>query len=246
MNHLRRPSTWAAGAVAGALVLVGVLAVYDQVNQPPDFVTWPAPGTYDWPETTALKTETQTFRVNIAGAVINVVDVLGVNAGPPSGSATTTLLITANSGSYIEVDELVLSNGACPNLTLQDVEAFYTTIQDNEADGNSITFTVTTTEDIVVGSTRGEVPLVVSDETPYDRVWIDGGSGAQIRTFTVDSFAGRGGDCLVERLKVGRLDVSDWLVGKGDGLAAADLDLNLKIGGAATSTNNAERNITIR
>ena len=246
ISHISNPRTWLAVAVVGAVSFVSGLAVYDQLNPPPEFAVYPAPGTYEFPSQTAPKTETQTLRVNIAGAVIDVVDISGVNAGPPSGGATTTLFITANAGSYTEVDEFILRNGACPNLTLQDIEAFYAVVEDNEADGNSITLTVTTTDDIVVGSTRGEIPLVVSDETPYDRVWIDGGSGAQIRTFTVDSFAGRGGDCLVERLKVGRLDVSDWLVGKGDGLAAADLDLNLKIGGASTSTNNAERNITIR
>jgi hypothetical protein len=45
---------------------------------------------------------------------------------------------------------------------------------------------------------------------------------------------------------VGDLTITNWRVGKGDGLASADFDLDIAFGNIATSTGNIETAVDVR
>jgi hypothetical protein len=237
-------------AVLGAwlLIVVAGAAVAWGVTRPDPWANFPEPGHYIYPSVQAPIPDTQTLRYTIEGARLGEVRVEGASAGPPGGSATTTLLIAADTNSYLFVDELVLDGGSCPRLIVSDLYAWTAVIQDNHADGNSIEFiaSTTTAQDVVVESTRDQVDRFISLDTPYDRIWLDAGAGATVQRLVIQDYAGRGGDCELRGLKVGSIEIRDWRVGAGDGLAIADLELAINVGNSATSTNNAEEFITIR
>lgn len=239
---------WVAVLVIGLglMMIVGLPAAI-LLSQPDARAHFPEPGIYPYPVETSPVPSTETLQWNIDGAILGTVLIEGTQAGPPSGSATTTLWVRADPGSYIRIGTLTLDGGTCESLIMEDVYAFNLSIVGNTADGKSLTLTPTSTaSDIVIESTRGETRSVISRADPYDRIIIQGGTGATIRSLTITGFDSRGGDCRLTNLRVGTLSITGWTVGKGDGLAAADLDLDIRFGNIATSTDNIETTVDVR
>lgn len=209
----------------------------------------PDPGDYALPETEA-QAVTQTLALNVGGSRIAHLDITDVEAGKGSG---LTNVLTVGAGlvnsvqQYIYTDEVLVDNLHCKTLTLNSGEAATLVIADNEADGNSFTYTIGTPAAINLGGSRGEANIPQITGESYDEIVINAATDATIRQLTLKDINTFGGACVISHLKAGTVTIKNSTIGSGSGINSADFIIGSTFTvGSFASTDNVETAISVR
>jgi hypothetical protein len=225
MAHLRLGAKEGLGVLLG-LGLAGIIAAtaYLLVDPAPPY--FPDPGAYLTPSLQGDAVSGQTLKVNLSGRIksIKMSDLdLGADGVNP------VFQITSSATGDIMVQAMTVNGIRCPRLVITG--AMQTaTINNNEADGNSVTLSPATISAPNWGSDRGALTLPEIKGSQFDRIIMDAGDNTVvIESWDMTNIRAFGGQCLWDGLTVGSFTLTNAIVGTGDGINTPDFVLNLDV-----------------
>jgi len=182
-----------------------------------------------------------TLRVILNTTPVEEVNISNVNIGTsyasngqpsalPSGK-TEAILIDGNN-TRIEIGKLTFSRNSCKTLALTDIIANKITIKDNQADGLSITTSMTSTlPNLRVSGGNYMADLLQTEGGTYDRLWISAedaltSTNARVNTMTLDNIVSSGGTCDLKKLSIGELVIEFNRVGGDSSLLTKALTVS--------------------
>ena len=182
-----------------------------------------------------------TLRVILNTTPVEEVNISNVNIGTsyasngqpsalPSGK-TEAILIDGNN-TRIEIGKLTFSRNSCKTLALTDIIANKITIKDNQADGLSITTSMTSTlPNLRVSGGNYMADLLQTEGGTYDRLWISAedaltSTNARVNLMTLDNIVSSGGTCDLKKLSIGELVIEFNRVGGDSSLLTKALTVS--------------------
>jgi|TARA_Y100000034_G_C6865667_1_gene394494 hypothetical protein len=165
----------------------------------------------------SVPTGKDTLKELIQGGRFSTITLSGIQLGPPPDSAGgVAFSIFADSGKRITGELVTLNASSCEKLTVSDSEFSTLEVTDNESDGNSFGYSTTSLSSITVASTRDMLSRGHQDES-FDWAYIDGGSGAIVKTLYIN-FQAFGGVCTVSNLAYDVAKITNGTWGNGTGI----------------------------
>jgi hypothetical protein len=141
------------------------------------------------------------------------------------GVATSTN--PAFSQTFLHVGHLIVDRWRCTTLTLTNIEAHELIVRDNSSDGQSISAVAGVPRARGIGGGNRADDMVTSGGL-YDQVRITSatsGVNGQIDKLTLSNLFSSGGGCVLDRIKVGTLEVILNETGAGNGFATKDFQI---------------------
>jgi len=211
-----------AGA-AGTIITIGVVLFMVVIS--PSYAIIPEPGTYDIEQNghrSIFPTEEgdHSLDLTIDGARVTSLTLENLDVG--KDGLTNVLEISGTGDTQIE--SLTIDGLRCGTLTLSDIAAHRLIYTDNDADGNSFApqLGVPAPDDVTVSSSRGAGSISAVGNS-YDKIVVQGGaSGGIIKDFTITDVRTFGGDCVLSDMEIGTLQMTNMVVGTGDGINTPD------------------------
>jgi hypothetical protein len=200
---------------------------------------------------------TMTLRLNTGGARIGDMYFENLSIGAASGLTDSLQIVgqTANAGNNITANwftcETIIIDGLeTPSLNIANSEIYALTVQDNVADGLSISSTLSNgVYQINVGSNRGSITVPDVSNSTYDRIILDAGTSSEsiCQTLTLKDVKAYGAGVNLDNIKAGSLIIKNSVVGDGDGIDIADFVIEDSVKVTSTTlTNNIEKALTVK
>ena len=200
-------------------------------------------GSYEAPIDVPISYEEgdNTLLISLGSVPVREISIENVSIGTVfTGSAlpvgqTTTVLVSGNvinggTNTRIEVGHLILENSRCKKLTLTDIQAHTLIVKGNASDGQSIAPSAGTSR-MLQTSTGGHrsADSMSTNGGQYDRIHIQAptsGVNGQIGVLRLNNLFTKGGDCVLQKLNIGTLEILTNMVGMGNGFSTKEFTIS--------------------
>ena len=200
-------------------------------------------GSYEAPIDVPISYEEgdNTLLISLGSVPVREISIENVSVGTVfTGSAlpvgqTTTVLVSGNvinggTNTRIEVGHLILENSRCKKLTLTDIQAHTLIVKGNASDGQSIAPSAGTSR-MLQTSTGGHrsADSMSTNGGQYDRIHIQAptsGVNGQIGVLRLNNLFTKGGDCVLQKLNIGTLEITLNEIGIGDGFSTKEFTIS--------------------
>ena len=200
-------------------------------------------GSYEAPIDVPISYEEgdNTLLISLGSVPVREISIENVSVGTVfTGSAlpvgqTTTVLVSGNvinggTNTRIEVGHLILENSRCKKLTLTDIQAHTLIVKGNASDGQSIAPSAGTSR-MLQTSTGGHrsADSMSTNGGQYDRIHIQAptsGVNGQIGVLRLNNLFTKGGDCVLQKLNIGTLEILTNMVGMGNGFSTKEFTIS--------------------
>ena len=200
-------------------------------------------GSYEAPIDVPISYEEgdNTLLISLGSVPVREISIENVSVGTVfTGSAlpvgqTTTVLVSGNvingvTNTRIEVGHLILENSRCKKLTLTDIQAHTLIVKGNASDGQSIAPSAGTSR-MLQTSTGGHrsADSMSTNGGQYDRIHIHAPNSAvngQIGVLRLNNLFTKGGECVLQKLNVGTLEITLNEIGIGDGFSTKEFTIS--------------------
>jgi hypothetical protein len=221
------------------------------------------PGIYAAPSDLPVFTDENfnTLRLDLGTTPVGAVTIQNITVGTayansalPSGEANVVIVgglaavvDPAFTETYLHVGHLIVDRWRCTTLALTNIEAHELIVRDNASDGQSISAVAGTPRARGIGGGNRADDMITSGGY-YDQVKLtsaSSGVNGQIDRLTLSNLYTKGGGCVLDRIKVGTLEIILNETGAGDGFATKDFTIATSvIYKSFTNEDNVEVSIT--
>ena len=224
----------------GTTATTGVVAA--EAMKPPSFAAGD-PGVYNAPLDSPVfsSDEFNTLRMDLGSTPIGLVEIRDITVGTaytnsalPSGETQPviiggkpTVADPAFAETYLEVGHMTVDRWRCDTLTLTNIEAHELIVRDNASDGQSISATAGTPRDRAISGGNRADDMQTSGGY-YDQVKITAATTAingKIDRLILSNIFTKGGACVLDRIKAGKLEIILNEVGLGNGFATKEFTI---------------------
>ena len=200
-----------------------------------------SPGIYDAPSQQPIFYDEEaynTLRLDLGVVSVGKVTISDITLGTayagsalPSGQTNVLMLggrpTSTNpsfSETFLEAGTIKLDRLRCKQLKITNSEVHNLIIKSNASDGQSIAPSAGTPRDRGISGGNRADDMTTSGGY-YDQLRVEAatsGVNGRVDELTLTNIWSKGGPCVVDRVKVGTLEVTFNEIGAGDGLAAKD------------------------
>ena len=182
-----------------------------------------------------------TLLISLGSVPVREISIENVSVGTvftgsalPTGQTTTVLVsgnvINGGTNTRIEVGHLIFENSRCKKLTLTDIQAHTLIVKGNASDGQSIAPSAGTSR-MLQTSTGGHrsADSMSTNGGQYDRIHIQAptsGVNGQIGVLRLNNLFTKGGDCVLQKLNIGTLEILTNMVGMGNGFSTKEFTIS--------------------
>ena len=201
------------------------------------------PGVYSAPLDKPIFTAENfnTLRLDLGTTPVGAVTIQNITVGTayansslPSGETNVVIIgglpavvDPAFTETYLHVGHMIVDRWRCTTLTLTNIEAHELIVRDNASDGQSIAAVAGTPRARGIGGGNRADDMLTSGGY-YDQIKVtsaSSGINGQIDKLTLSNLYTKGGGCVLDRIKVGTLEVILSEVGNGDGFSTKDFQI---------------------
>jgi len=208
--------------IGGSVATTGVVA--SEVMQPPSFSRGDA-GVYNAPLDAPIFFEEKfnTLRLDLGSTPVGLIEITDTTLGTayvgstlPSGETNViivgglpTVADPAFTETFLEVGHMIVDRWRCETLTLTNIEAHELIVSDNISDGQSTSAVAGTPRNRGINGGNRASDMLAS-ESYYDQLKItaaSSGVNGKVDVLRLSNLYSKGGGCVIDRVKVGRLEV---------------------------------------
>jgi hypothetical protein len=192
------------------------------------------PGIYLAPADSPIEysSDNQTLRVDLGSTPVGEIIIEDVSIGTSYTGSTIPQAVTevivvggvSTVSTYLEVGHLVIDRWRCSKLTFSNIEVYELNVKWNSSDGQSVAAVPGVPRPRAIGG-GNRADSMTSSGGYYDLIKIrapTSGKNGQVDYMRLSNIYSKGGNCLVDRLKVGTLDIIYNEIGNGDGFDDKD------------------------
>jgi len=226
-----------AGSTVGGGVLVNetILAERSFTNGDPGVYAAP----HDVPVSYVTDPEEDgynTLRIDLGSTPVREITIENVSVGTvftgsalPSGEQNVVdvggNVITGGTNTRLEVGHLIFEKSRCKKLTLTDIKAHTLIVRGNASDGQSIAPSPGTSRMRAIGGGHHQAAAMVHSGGTFDRIFINApssGVNGKIGTLRLSNLYTKGGDCVLNKITAGTVEILLNEVGMGNGFATKE------------------------
>jgi hypothetical protein len=201
------------------------------------------PGIYSAPADVPVFFEESfnTLRLDLGTTPVGAVTIANITVGTayansalPSGETNVVIIggVATSTNptfneTYLHVGHMIVDRWRCTTLKLTNIEAHELIVRDNASDGQSIAAVAGTPRARGIGGGNRADDMVTSGGY-YDQIKLTSatsGINGQIDKLTLSNLYTKGGGCVLDRIKVGTLEIILNETGAGDGFATKDFSI---------------------
>jgi hypothetical protein len=220
--------------IGGSVATTGVVA--SEVMQPPSFSRGDA-GVYNAPLDAPIFFEEKfnTLRLDLGLTPVGLIEITDTTLGTaytgstlPTGETNViivgglpTVADPAFTETFLEVGHMIVDRWRCETLTLTNINAHELIVSGNASDGQSISAVAGTPRNRGIGGGNRASDMLAS-ESYYDQLKItaaSSGVNGRVDVLRLSNLYSKGGGCVIDRVKVGRLEIILNEVGGDSNLA---------------------------
>lgn len=185
--------------------------------------------------------EFNTLRLDLGTTPVGEIAIENVTVGTayanstlPSGETNVvivgglpTVVDPAFTETFLEVGHLIIDRWRCTELHLTNIEAHVLNVEQNVSDGQSIAAIAGTPRPRAIGG-GNRANSMYTDSGYYDQIKItsaSSGVNGKVDVLRLSNIFSKGGDCVIDRVKAGTVDIILNEVGAGDGFATKDFTI---------------------
>lgn len=245
-----------AGSTVGGGVLVNetILAERSFTNGDPGVYAAP----HDVPVSYVTDPEEDgynTLRIDLGSTPVREITIENVSVGTvftgsalPAGQANVVDIggnvVTGGTNTRLEIGHLIFEKSRCKKLTLTDIKAHTLIVRGNASDGQSIAPSPGTSRMRAIGGGHHQAAAMVHSGGTFDRIHVNApGSGVngRIGTLRLSNLYTKGGDCVLNKITAGTVEILLNEVGMGNGFATKEFTIATNVEAAnLTVTDNVE------
>ena len=221
----------AVGSTAGTGVVVNETILAERSFSNGDSGVYAAPA--DIP--TSFSDENNTLRIDLGIIPVREITIENVSVGTVfTGSTLPTghnnvvqisgLALSATS-TRLEVGHLIFEKSRCKQLLVSDVTAHTLIVKHNSSDGQSIAPSPGTGRMRAIGGGHHQAEEMKTSGGTYDRLVISArtsGVNGKVDTLRLSNLYTKGGNCVLNRMDIGTLEINLNEVGEGNGFATKE------------------------
>ena len=196
-----------------------------------------------------------TLRIDLGSTPVREITIENVSVGSvftgsalPSGETNVVEIsgnvVTGGSNTRLEVGHLIFEKSRCKKLTVTDVQAHTIKIIGNASDGQSIAPSPGTSRMRAIGGGHSQADAMITSGGQYDRILVNApnsGVNGKVGTLRLTNLWTKGGDCILNKMNVGTLEILLNEVGIGNGFATKEFTVATNVTGANIEiTDNVE------
>ena len=196
-----------------------------------------------------------TLRIDLGSTPVREITIENVSVGTvftgsalPSGETNVVEIsgnvVTGGSNTRLEVGNLIFEKSRCKKLTVTDVQAHTIKIIGNASDGQSIAPSPGTSRMRAIGGGHSQAEAMITSGGQYDRILVNApnsGVNGKVGTLRLTNLWTKGGDCILNKMNVGTLEILLNEVGMGNGFATKEFTVATNVTGANIEiTDNVE------
>ena len=196
-----------------------------------------------------------TLRIDLGSTPVREITIENVSVGSvftgsalPSGETNVVEIsgnvVTGGSNTRLEVGHLIFEKSRCKKLTVTDVQAHTIKIIGNASDGQSIAPSPGTSRMRAIGGGHSQADAMITSGGQYDRILVNApnsGVNGKVGTLRLTNLWTKGGDCILNKMNVGTLEILLNEVGMGNGFATKEFTVATNVTGANIEiTDNVE------
>lgn len=196
-----------------------------------------------------------TLRIDLGSTPVREITIENVSVGTvftgsalPSGETNVVEIsgnvVTGGSNTRLEVGHLIFEKSRCKKLTVTDVQAHTIKIIGNASDGQSIAPSPGTSRMRAIGGGHSQAEAMITSGGQYDRILVNApnsGVNGKVGTLRLTNLWTKGGDCILNKMNVGTLEILLNEVGMGNGFATKEFTVATNVTGANIEiTDNVE------
>jgi len=196
-----------------------------------------------------------TLRIDLGSTPVREITIENVSVGSvftgsalPSGETNVVEIsgnvVTGGSNTRLEVGHLIFEKSRCKKLTVTDIQAHTIKIIGNASDGQSIAPSPGTSRMRAIGGGHSQADAMITSGGQYDRILVNApnsGVNGKVGTLRLTNLWTKGGDCILNKMNVGTLEILLNEVGIGNGFASKEFTVATNVTGANIEiTDNVE------
>ena len=204
---------------------------------------------------TSFDESDNTLRIDLGSTPVREITIENVSVGSvftgsalPSGETNVVEIsgnvVTGGSNTRLEVGHLIFEKSRCKKLTVTDVQAHTIKIIGNASDGQSIAPSPGTSRMRAIGGGHSQADAMITSGGQYDRILVNApnsGVNGKVGTLRLTNLWTKGGDCILNKMNVGTLEILLNEVGIGNGFATKEFTVATNVTGANIEiTDNVE------
>ena len=204
---------------------------------------------------TSFDESDNTLRIDLGSTPVREITIENVSVGSvftgsalPSGETNVVEIsgnvVTGGSNNRLEVGHLIFEKSRCKKLTVTDVQAHTIKIIGNASDGHSIAPSPGTSRMRAIGGGHSQADAMITSGGQYDRILVNApnsGVNGKVGTLRLTTLWTKGGDCILNKMNVGTLEILLNEVGIGNGFATKEFTVATNVTGANIEiTDNVE------
>jgi hypothetical protein len=224
----------AVGSTAGTGVVVNETILSERSFSNGDSGVYTAPA--DIP--TSFSDENNTLRIDLGTVPVREITIENVSVGTVfTGSALPTghtnvvqisgLALSATS-TRLEVGHLIFEKSRCKQLLVSDVTAHTLIVKHNSSDGQSLAPSPgggASNRMRAIGGGHHQAEAMTTSGGTYDRIVISArtsGVNGKVDTLRLSNLYTKGGNCVLNRMDIGTLEINLNEIGEGNGFATKE------------------------
>ena len=221
----------AVGSTAGTGVVVNETILAERSFSNGDSGVYVAPA--DIP--TSFSDDNNTLRIDLGTTPVREITIENVSVGTvftgstlPSGQNNVVQIsgvpLSATS-TRLEVGHLIFEKSRCKQLLVSDVTTHTLIVKGNSSDGQSIAPSPGTGRMRAIGGGHHQAEAMTTSGGTYDRIWIQAptsGVNGKVDTLRLSNLFTKGGNCVLNRMDIGTLEINLNEVGEGNGFATKE------------------------
>ena len=196
-----------------------------------------------------------TLRIDLGSTPVREITIENVSVGSvftgsalPSGETNVVEIsgnvVTGGSNTRLEVGHLIFEKSRCKKLTVTDVQAHTIKIIGNASDGQSIAPSPGTSRMRAIGGGHSQADAMITSGGQYDRILVNApnsGVNGKVGTLRLTNLWTKGGDCILNKMNVGTLEILLNEIGMANGFATKEFTVATNVTGANIEiTDNVE------
>ena len=204
---------------------------------------------------TSFDESDNTLRIDLGSTPVREITIENVSVGSvftgsalPSGETNVVEIsgnvVTGGSNTRLEVGHLIFEKSRCKKLTVTDVQAHTIKIIGNASDGQSIAPSPGTSRMRAIGGGHSQADAMITSGGQYDRILVNApnsGVNGKVGVLRLTNLWTKGGDCILNKMNVGTLEILLNEVGIGNGFATKEFTVATNVTGANIEiTDNVE------
>ena len=204
---------------------------------------------------TSFDESDNTLRIDLGSTPVREITIENVSVGSvftgsalPSGETNVVEIsgnvVTGGSNTRLEVGHLIFEKSRCKKLTVTDVQAHTIKIIGNASDGQSIAPSPGTSRMRAIGGGHSQADAMITSGGQYDRILVNApnsGVNGKVGTLRLTNLWTKGGDCILNKMNVGTLEILLNEIGMANGIATKEFTVATNVTGANIEiTDNVE------